>query len=280
VPQAAMGPVQHGPESRLTSAARAGSLTDVERRAESMRGADLGSLATLTGNRFISDVLRFAARPPLDRFARLSAFQTVDYRSTLRFFADVGDGDIEDWLKEYDSATPAIDRASPNPAQIAPWTVDTSQAKILYLLVRKFRPQTLLETGVHYGLSTRALLLGLAHNHAGRLVSTEVNSEVGSLVDDKLRDRWDLKVIRPKPAGIRQVFKEVGPLDLFLHDSKHTYFWQRLEYGLAWPAIRPGGLLLSDDVDSSYAFIDACRGWQVRPTILVGSIRVFGMVRK
>jgi hypothetical protein len=43
-------------------------------------------------------------------------------------------------------------------------------------------------------------------------------------------------------------------LDIFLHDSLHTYQHQFFEYEVAWPYLAQGGLLLSDDIFWSRAF--------------------------
>ena len=47
---------------------------------------------------------------------------------------------------------------------------------------------------------------------------------------------------------------EVGEIDLFFHDSLHTYANMSWEFEVAWPALRDGGLLVSDDVFWSSAF--------------------------
>ena len=41
---------------------------------------------------------------------------------------------------------------------------------------------------------------------------------------------------------------------MFLHDSLHTYSHMMYEYTTAWPYIRVGGVLLSDDIDFNEAF--------------------------
>ena len=40
------------------------------------------------------------------------------------------------------------------------------------------------------------------------------------------------------------------------HDSDHSYSWQSFEYNTVFNKIDKNGLLVSDDVDYSYAFID------------------------
>jgi len=49
-------------------------------------------------------------------------------------------------------------------------------------------------------------------------------------------------------------FARTGPVDLFLHDSLHTLGHMLFEFGEAWSALRPGGLLVSDDAFMTPAF--------------------------
>ena len=43
-------------------------------------------------------------------------------------------------------------------------------------------------------------------------------------------------------------------IDVFIHDSLHTYDHMLSEYHAAYPRLRPGGLLISDDADWNHAF--------------------------
>ena len=44
-----------------------------------------------------------------------------------------------------------------------------------------------------------------------------------------------------------QTLKHLGSLVVFIHDSLHTYEHMKFEYEQAYPYLRPGGILLSDD---------------------------------
>jgi predicted O-methyltransferase YrrM len=39
-----------------------------------------------------------------------------------------------------------------------------------------------------------------------------------------------------------------------MHDSEHSFDCMWFEFNAAWPALRPGGVLISDDVNSTQAF--------------------------
>jgi hypothetical protein len=265
----ASGPSAPSPQGAVPSA--------VDAPTRSWKGMDLGNLVTVAGHRFISDALRLVSRPTLDRFARVASMQTTDLEEALRAVAGGDEEALRSWMGEY---SPSNVGSAPNAPWTASWNVEVVHAKLLYVLVRRFRPATVLETGVRFGQSSRAILTALKRNGRGRLISTEISSDVGGLVEPELRDRWELKVIPTRASAFERVVRDIGPLEFFLHDSRHTYRWQRTEYRHAWPALAAGGVLVSDDVDASYAFLDACRRWGVRPVILVGRSKVMGLTTK
>lgn len=138
----------------------------------------------------------------------------------------------------------------------------------LYFLVRFTRPQTVVETGVASGISTSYILQALKENGRGRLVSVDLpnadpnvqipgGQETGWVVPTKSRMFWILK-LGNSCSLLPQILHEYGPVDIFLHDSLHTYDQMMWEYRTAWPALRPGGFLLSDDIIQNDAFSDFC----------------------
>jgi len=144
------------------------------------------------------------------------------------------------------------------------------------------KPERVIETGVSEGRSSRALLSALQANSSGHLLSFDIEPEVGSLVETPLRARWTFHQLpgRQRSLAFEKALKDFAPIDLFFHDSHHTYGWQSLEYRLAWNSLAEGGFLTSDDVDSSFAFLDFCKRNSVTPDILVGDAKLFGAVRK
>jgi len=51
----------------------------------------------------------------------------------------------------------------------------------------------------------------------------------------------------------------LGTIDVFIHDSLHNYDHMLWEYRTAFPFLRPGGLLFSDDAAWNSAFPEFCR---------------------
>lgn len=139
----------------------------------------------------------------------------------------------------------------------------------VWAATRHLSASTIVETGVARGFSSAVILSALAANGDGHLWSIdlpEVNlvrsGAAGSAVPPDLRGRWTwLK------GGSRRLLPSLidqhGPLDLFVHDSLHTRSNMLFEMRLAWDALRPGGLLLVDDIDHNSAFADFTTGLDV-----------------
>ncbi|KAA9133060.1 class I SAM-dependent methyltransferase [Marinihelvus fidelis] len=118
-----------------------------------------------------------------------------------------------------------------------------------------------IETGVAYGWSSLAILAALEHNKGGRLVSVDMpypkmDNEpwVGVAVPDRLRSLW--KIIRkPDRNGLKEAIAEFdGQIDLCHYDSDKSWWGRRYAYPLLWRALRPGGILISDDIQDNFAF--------------------------
>ncbi len=148
----------------------------------------------------------------------------------------------------------------------------------LYLITRAFRPGTILETGVANGLSTRIILEAIVMNRRGILVSTEIEKEVGPLVPDSLRMHWQLHVGKPSSV-LTETLEEVGQVDLFLHDSDHSYENMLFEFKKAYHRMSRHGLMVSDDVDTNPAFIEFAASIGRQPLFVYGFRKILGIVR-
>ncbi|HEX4001820.1 MAG TPA: class I SAM-dependent methyltransferase [Candidatus Acidoferrales bacterium] len=130
-----------------------------------------------------------------------------------------------------------------------------------YAVMRAVKPDCVLETGVANGVSSAYLLLAMERNRKGSLHSIDVNDgsflppdrQVGWIVPEWLRGRWSLH-LGDASQLLPSVLAELKSLDVFIHDSLHTYEHMKFEYEKAYPFIRPGGVLISDDVLWNSAF--------------------------
>lgn len=133
----------------------------------------------------------------------------------------------------------------------------------LYCVIRALRPNTIVETGVASGLSSSLILKALDANGLGHLHSIDLPYQValpdgkqtGWVVPEDLRHRWSLHIGDAKQL-LPEVLGEIGELDLFFHDSLHTYEHMWFEYETAWKHLPMGGVLLSDDIFAFQAFAE------------------------
>ena len=170
----------------------------------------------------------------------------------------------------------------------------------IYSLCRIMNPRIVVETGVASGLSSAYILKALEDNGTGRLISIDMpnfeqkliqesneystkspegnipqGKNLGWLVPNDLRNRWTLKIGLVKNILV-PILDELGKIDIFFHDSEHTYENMMYEFRNAWSHIRKGGLLLSDDVDWNNSFSDFARevnkNFETFPYINIGLI--------
>jgi predicted O-methyltransferase YrrM len=145
----------------------------------------------------------------------------------------------------------------------------------LYAVVRAFRPDVVIETGVSSGMSSAHILLALAANGTGKLHSIDLpNVQQGSIlpdgratgwiVPDSLRGRWELQIGDSRQL-LPDLLRRLDRVDLFLHDSDHSYENMSFEFEQVWPWIERGGLLLSDDAHLHSAWDDFCARHDLRP---------------
>jgi predicted O-methyltransferase YrrM len=156
---------------------------------------------------------------------------------------------------------------------------------LAHILIRARKMQVVIETGISSGRSSTAFLEALCMNNEGTLYSFDLDPEdtartplatkpeyaahyqnyttyapvgvkaPGWLVPDFVKSRWvvtlgDSNITLPKKLS------EIGTIDMFYHDSDHTYETMTHEFNEAWPRLRSGGLLLVDNASTSNAYPD------------------------
>lgn len=148
----------------------------------------------------------------------------------------------------------------------------------LYALCRIARPQTFVETGVHYGNSSSYILKAMRDNQTGELYSIDLpkadvgvrtyalpnRMTTGFLIPEELRSRWKL-VLGDAKVELPKLLEKLGAIDMFMHDSLHTYEHMTFEFETAWKRLKSGGFLLSDDIDYNAAFSDFSKSVGVSP---------------
>ena len=153
--------------------------------------------------------------------------------------------------------------------------IDTTACVALYALCRAAKPQIMVETGVAAGISSSYILQAMAKNNCGKLYSIDVpwytvkenwkpflpdgqlvdvpiEKDSGWMIPDYLRNRWEL-ILGKSTEMLPPLLKKLGDIDIFFHDSQHTYETMLWEFQNAWPGIKPEGILFVHNSDITEA---------------------------
>jgi hypothetical protein len=150
-----------------------------------------------------------------------------------------------------------IDDVGPRPIHNA----DPGLARACYALCRTLRPEVVVETGVANGVTSSFVLQALELNGTGALHSVDLPAPgtdpalVGRLVPAELRGRWTLHrgaSRRVLPALVRGL----GPIGLFVHDSRHTYRNVSRELRTVSPRLGHPAAVIVDDAERHSALQD------------------------
>ena len=155
---------------------------------------------------------------------------------------------------------------------------------IQYALARALAPDLIVETGVSSGISSTYLLLACRLNGKGHVYSIDIDNreylapgkQIGWIVPDDLKARWSL-LLGDSHVLLPRVLSELGQVDIFIHDSNHTYADMKFEFEASYPHIRSAGLLLSDDTSFNTAFSECAKMFEPRA---VRIIRNLGIMKK
>ncbi|MCL4413112.1 MAG: class I SAM-dependent methyltransferase [Candidatus Thermoplasmatota archaeon] len=145
---------------------------------------------------------------------------------------------------------------------------------LLFTLVRSLRPLTIVETGVAQGVSSYVILRAIKLNGKGKLISVDLPNRVptgyaysdgtqdpvyvpqslepGWLVPSELRSSWTLLI--GKSSKVLPTLN--SNLDLFFHDSEHSYENMMFEFEWALLHLSKNGIISSDDISWNTSFHD------------------------
>ena len=137
---------------------------------------------------------------------------------------------------------------------------------LLYFLVRRIKPEVVVETGVSSGFSTQAILKAMQINGKGKLYSSDFpffrvkNPEkyIGILVDDDLKSNWYLNVEGDRIA-LPEICKMVHHIDIFHYDSDKSYKGREFAYKTIKSKLDEKSLVIFDDIHNNSHFYDYVR---------------------
>jgi hypothetical protein len=138
---------------------------------------------------------------------------------------------------------------------------DAALARAAWCATLHTKPRDVVETGVARGISSRFVLEALERNGSGRLWSIDVpplleiglRDETGLAIPAHLRPRWRYLEgsSRKRLPVLLDVLQHV---DVFIHDSMHTTRNVAFELTSVWRYMRPGGVMIIDDIQRNSGF--------------------------
>ncbi|HYB91455.1 MAG TPA: class I SAM-dependent methyltransferase [Candidatus Binataceae bacterium] len=149
----------------------------------------------------------------------------------------------------------------------------------LYALVRIFKPARIVETGGTPGKSSAFILRALDRNGTGHLWTVDLpppetsrdfippgdahsmmpaGYTSGWAIPQRLRERHTV-VSGDAREKLVALLESLGQIDVFIHDSDHSYQHMMWEFEAAHRYVRSGGFMWSDDILGHSAWPDFCR---------------------
>ncbi|ACP46634.1 conserved hypothetical protein [Sulfolobus islandicus Y.G.57.14] len=172
--------------------------------------------------------------------------------SILNALKEIFNVDLSKYWNEAEEINNGIKRVLGNSFRYA---LSETKRYVLYSIIKYYNPDIVIETGVGPGVSSTIILSALER---GTLHSIDVREtlengkQVGFLVPEQLKSKWKLYIGRSRDI-LLDLLKKLGKVDIFLHDSEHTFENVTFELNIAWDYLRNGGILLIDNLDFTEA---------------------------
>jgi predicted O-methyltransferase YrrM len=162
---------------------------------------------------------------------------------------------------------------------------------LIYSLIRALRPSTIIETGVLHGMTSAFILRAIEKNGAGRLISIDLPSNFdegpankdgyfatlppekapGWIIPERYLGNWEL-VLGASAEALPPTLEKNPAIDVFLHDSEHSYETMWFELATAWSHLTAKGILICDNIDNNTSFFDFCRSVDRIPFVCTSPI--------
>jgi len=126
--------------------------------------------------------------------------------------------------------------------------ISAEAGRLLYALTRASRPDTVVEFGTSFGISTIYLAAAVTDNGTGRVLTTELSSTKVKAAQSNLAEAGVDGPVTILAGDARQTLADLaGPIGLVLLDG-----WKDLclpVLRLLEPKLAPGALVAADDID-------------------------------
>ncbi|MCX8109998.1 MAG: class I SAM-dependent methyltransferase [Syntrophorhabdaceae bacterium] len=212
-----------------------------------------------------------------------------------RYFQEIRGDELNIYLEKELEIFSKIKGKTVRGCEYSSGAISRQHGHCIYVLVRMLKPEKAVETGTANGYSTSFILKAMERNKKGMLYSIDFpeiegkeyspddfyrekggavvpkNKTSGWLVPDELRARLKLFTGRSQDV-LPGLLSELGEIDLFFHDSEHTYMAMMEEFNIAWRHLKDRGILLAHDVNWNKAFTDFGKKIKTQPFFIDGSL--------
>jgi predicted O-methyltransferase YrrM len=121
--------------------------------------------------------------------------------------------------------------------------------RLLYSLIRAARPETVVEFGMSFGISTLHLAAAVRDNRTGRVYTTELSDSKIAAAAATFADAGVAEVISVLPGDARTTLATVpAPIGVVLLDGWKEMYLDVLT--LLQPKLSPGALVVADNTES------------------------------
>ena len=158
------------------------------------------------------------------------------------------------------------------------WDAEFSLFNLIFTLIKCNNFSFIVETGVANGTTTSAIMSALDKNgNSGTLHSFDILPQAAKAYSGE--GNWIFHLLPSKSAHkeMVRIINKLQPSDLWIHDSDHGYRWQKFEYLLALRHLKPGGILISDDIDASPAWGELAKTHFKKSFIILDSRKLIGI---
>lgn len=127
--------------------------------------------------------------------------------------------------------------------------VECEVGELLYTLTKIYKPELILETGTHFGISTSYFALALKHNKKGKIYTIDINEYEERT---KLFDELDINdYIIQNNNGVEK-FETNDIFDIILLDTEPCLRFN--EFDRFYKNLKDGGLIIIHDLHSNLSF--------------------------
>ncbi len=176
-------------------------------------------------------------------------------------FSILDEPELQDVQSRVAKQTVALKNVGDLPFPVV-YNADSTVSQLAYLLCRALERETVLETGVAYGVTSATILAALHRNGKGVLHSVDLPPiadraslrYIGTMIPAQYKSRWYLHLGDSKRVLPSLFAKSIGEVGLFIHDSANIDRVQQREMEMVWPHMASGGGMVLNNIGRNAAF--------------------------